>query len=156
MSRIVLVGEAPGATEIAVSEPFRGPAGDILRQALVAAELPEASIFITNAVACLPHPVRPRVKAIDRCRTRLVTDLEMHPRAVIVVLGGTAVRAVTGVRGFRVTLKAAHTQLSSDWGPVIPTLHPAFVRRRGLRGPEYQTLIDDLRQAQAIAATPAD
>lgn len=156
MSRIVLVGEAPGATEIAVGEPFRGPAGDILRQALVAAELPEASIFITNAVACLPHPVRPRVKAIDRCRTRLVTDLEMHPRAVIVVLGGTAVRAVTGVRGFRVTKTAPNTELPSNWGPVVPTLHPAFVRRRGLGGPEYRTLIDDLRRARRISTAPGD
>ena len=155
-SRIVLVGEAPGATEIAVGEPFCGPAGDVLRQALVAAEMPVATVFITNAVACLPHPVHPRIKAIDSCRTRLAQDLETHPRAVIVALGATAIRAVTGLRGFHVTKKTPDADLPSAWGPVVPTLHPAFVRRRGLGGPEYRTLVDDLRRALDRASALGD
>ncbi len=71
---------------------------------------------------------------------------------IIVALGATAVRAVTGLRGFRVTTKPPGTELPSPWGPVIPTLHPAFIRRRGLNGPEYRTLVDDLRLARQRAA----
>lgn len=151
-SRIVLVGEAPGTKEIEVGEPFRGPAGEVLRQALEAAELPEDSVFITNAVACLPHPVHPWVQALNSCRGRLELDLESHPRAVIVALGATAVRAVTGIREFRVTRKAPDAELPSAWGPVVPTWHPAFVRRRGLGGPAFRTLVDDLRRAGRRAA----
>jgi len=154
-SRIVLVGEAPGATEIAVGEPFRGPAGELLLGALAAAEVPKHGVFITNAVACLPHPVHPRVKAVDSCYTRLGEDLGVHPRSVIVALGATAIRAVSGRRDFRVTRKAPREVLPSPWGPVIPTLHPAYVRRRGLGGLEYQTLVDDLRQARLFATPTA-
>jgi DNA polymerase len=155
-SRIALVGEAPGKTEIAAGEPFRGPAGDLLGGALAVAGLPEADVFVTNAVACLPQPVRPRVRAIASCRARLASDLGMQPRAVIVTLGATAVRAVTGLRGFRVTKKAPDAELPSIWGRVVPTLHPAFVLRRGRGGPELQTLVHDLRRARRLASTIAD
>lgn len=152
-SPIALVGEAPGGTEVAVGEPFLGPAGDLLRRALEAAQVPEGKVFITNAVACLPHPVRPRVTAIQSCQTRLALDLGMHDRTVIVTLGATAVRAVTGLRSFRVTKKAPDTELASVWGPVVPTLHPAFVLRRGQGGPEFRSLVNDVRRAWLLATT---
>jgi uracil-DNA glycosylase family 4 len=98
-SRIVLVGEAPGAKEIAEGRPFVGPVGDVLWEALTEAGHSEADLFITNAVACQPRPVKPTVAAIDACRGRLVGDIKAHPRAVVVALGLTAVRAVTGGGG---------------------------------------------------------
>jgi DNA polymerase len=69
--RVVIVGEAPGKQEIIQGRPFVGPAGGILRTALREARLPEADLFIVNSLACLPHPVHPRVAAIDACRGRL-------------------------------------------------------------------------------------
>ncbi|MHB8459266.1 MAG: hypothetical protein ACYDAK_04660 [Candidatus Limnocylindrales bacterium] len=69
-------------------------------------------------------------------------------RIVVVALGVTAVQAVTGQRAFRVTRKEPGTELPSDWGRVVPTLHPAFVRRRGLDGLEYQMLVADLKHAR--------
>jgi uracil-DNA glycosylase family 4 len=154
-SRLVLVGEAPGETEIAEGRPFVGPAGGVLRDALAEAGIDEASVFITNSVACRPlnpaKPIRtPATAAIEACRGRLVRDIEAHPRAVIVALGATAVEALTGQRGFPVTKKPV-ADLRSDWAPIVPTVHPAFVRRRGLEGPEYQMLAADLRHARHVA-----
>jgi uracil-DNA glycosylase len=146
-SRIVLVGEAPGATEIVEGEPFRGRAGRVLSEALVEAELVEADLFFTNSVACRPPHGRPSVAAILACRGRLVLDIEVHTRSVVVALGLTAVRAVTGGRGFRM-LESHGAPLATVWGPVLPTLHPARVLRRPAERP---VLVEDLKHARHIA-----
>ena len=149
-SRIVLVGEAPGAKEIAEGRPFVGPVGDVLWEALTEAGHSEADLFTTNAVACQPRPVKPTVAAIDACRGRLVGDIEAHPRAVVVALGLTAIRAVTGGRGFRM-MNAHGAELATVWGPVVPTLHPARVLRRPAERP---MLVEDLKHARRLAFGP--
>ena len=85
-SRIVLVCEAPGTTEIIEEEPFRGRAGDVLWRAVSEARLLEGDLFITNAVACRPPHGPPAARAIAACHGRLVRDIEAHPRAVVVAL----------------------------------------------------------------------
>ena len=149
-SRIVLVGEAPGTTEIVEGEPFRGRAGDVLWRAVDEARLLEGDLFITNSVACRPPHGRPSVRAIVACHGRLVRDIEAHPRDVIVALGRTAVRAVTGRRDF-LMLKEHGELLSSPWAPVVPTLHPARVLRRAT---EYPMLVEDLKHARRVAYGP--
>ena len=149
-SSIVLVGEAPGAKEFVEGEPFRGPAGDVLRRAVDEARLLEGDLFITNSVACRPPHGRPSVRAILACRGRLVHDIELHPRAVIVTLGRTAVRAVTGRRKFPM-LKEHGELLASVWAPVVPTLHPARVLRRPA---EYPMLVADLKHARRVTYGP--
>ena len=149
-SRIVLVGEAPGAQEIIEGEPFRGRAGDVLWRAVDEARLLEGDLFITNSVACRPPHGPPSAKAILACHGRLVRDLEANPRDVIVALGRTAVRAVTGEPDFRM-LQRHGEELSGIWAPVIPTLHPARVLRRPA---EYPVLVEDLKHARRIAYGP--
>ena len=162
-SPFVLVGEAPGANEVDDGRPFVGPAGErVLWPALAEAGLREADAFVVNSVACRPHhPVRPKVRtpspeAILACYGRLARDIEAHPRAVIVALGRTAVRAVTGQLGFPMMKEEPDTELPSDWGTVVPTLHPAFVLRRGVDGLEYQMLVADFKHARRLAFGPGE
>lgn len=140
-----------------MEEPFRGRAGAVLQKAFAEAGLRESDLFITNSVACRPRnpvkPIRtPSPDAIDACHGRLVRDIEACPRAVVIVaLGATAVQAVTGQPGFSMMKRRPDTVLQSIWGPVVPTVHPAFVLRRGLEGPEYQMLVADLQHARRLA-----
>ena len=149
-SPIVLVGEAPGAQEIIEGEPFRGRAGDVLWRAVDEARLLEGDVFVTNSVASRPTRGRPSVAAIVACHGRLVRDIEAHPRAVVVALGLTAVRAVTGGRGFRM-MDSHGVALATVWGPVLPTLHPARVLRRPA---EYPQLVEDLKHARRLTYGP--
>jgi DNA polymerase len=149
-SRIVLVGEAPGAQEIIEGEPFRGPAGDVLWRAVSEARLLEGDVFVTNSVACRPPHGRPTARAILACHGRLVREIEARPRDVIVALGRTAVRAVTGRREFPM-LKEHGELLPSIWAPVAPTFHPARVLRRPA---EYPMLVEDLKHARRVAYGP--
>jgi DNA polymerase len=128
VSRIVLVGEAPGRDEIKNGEPFIGPAGQLLRADLKEAGIRIDEVFITNSVACRPNPVKPKVRAIEACHDRLVRDVGAHQRAVIVALGGTAARALTGRRDIK-PMRDRGTVIDSMWGPILPTLHPARVLR---------------------------
>jgi len=147
-SPIVLVGEAPGAKEVKKKKPFVGPAGDVLWKAVAEAGLHEADLFITNSVACRPHPARPRVGAIRACQGRLAKDLGASPRLVVVALGTTALRAVTGDSRLGVTEARRGPPFLSRWGLVVPTLHPARVLRRPSERP---LLVEDLRSARDIA-----
>lgn len=157
-SPVVLVGEAPGEREVEAGQPFVGPAGDVLWRALRAAGLDERDVFVVNSVACRPfHPARrkvrrPSTEAVNACHDRLATDLGAHPRSVLVALGRSAVQAVTGERDYPLTTKAPDSELASEWGKVVPTLHPAFVLRRGPDRPEYAMLVSDLGRVRGLAA----
>jgi len=52
--------------------------------------------------------------------------------------------------------KSPGTVLPSIWGPVVPTVHPAFVRRRGEDGLEYQMLVADFKHARRLAFGPGE
>lgn len=158
-SGIVLVGEAPGAKEVKDGLPFVGRAGaEVLWPAVEEAGLKEADLLVVNSVACRPfNAATPRVRkpspiAIDACHGRFVREIGAHPRVAIVALGATAVRAVTGRRGYPVTSSALGRELPSAWGPVVPTLHPAYVLRRGRGGPEHRRLVEDLKHARRLAS----
>lgn len=105
-------------------------------------------MFVVNAVACRPHPrITPSVRAIEACCRRMSRELERAPRAVIVTLGRTAYRAVTGCHDFKM-LEVRGKRVESAWGPVLPTLHPARVLRMHA---ERDLLAHDLRAAFEIA-----
>ena len=149
-SPVLLVGEAPGATEVIDGRPFAGQAGDELRSALAVLSRSEADVFIVNAVACKPYPrVTPKVAAIGSCNGRLIEEIERAPREVIVTLGKTAFRAITGQRDFRM-LDVRGRPLPTRWGRLVPTLHPARVLRIQR---ERELMIDDLRHAFELAST---
>ncbi|MGD0019955.1 MAG: uracil-DNA glycosylase [Candidatus Limnocylindrales bacterium] len=146
-SRVVIVGEAPGKQEIIQGRPFVGAAGGILRTALSEARLSEADLFITNSLACLPHPVHPRVAAINACRGRLLREIQAHHRDVIVALGATAFRALTDQRAVRVLDARKRPPTKTPWGPVVATVHPARVLRRPA---EMDFLVADLAAARLL------
>ena len=154
-SHIVLVGEAPGADEITKGLPFVGRAGtEVLWPALAKAGLHEQDVFdLKRDLFGRLDELAPG-DAILACHRRLAREIG-RPRAVIVALGATAVEALTGRRGFPVT-KEHGAELLTGWGRVVPTLHPAYVLRRGLNGPEYRMLIADLALARRIASSSDD
>jgi DNA polymerase len=128
-SPIALGGEAPGKREVEVGRPFVGPAGRLLEEVANEVGIRLDEVFIVNAVACLPVPTTPRKSAILACRPRLVAELARAPRSVIVTLGATATRSVLNDFGYRVVAGRGQPR-ASLWGDVMPTVHPAYVRRR--------------------------
>lgn len=161
-ARIVLVGEQPGNREDREGEPFVGPAGRVLDEALGAAGVTRADVYLTNAVKHFRFERRgkrrihekPAVEHIEACHPWLEAELEIVRPRVVVCLGATAARSVLGrpvhigeVRGTILDdeLPGAH---------VVVTTHPSALLRLRDRedyAGELDRLAADLRVAAGAA-----
>lgn len=110
-ARVVLVGEQPGDAEDRRGEPFVGPAGKLLDQAVAAAGIDPATVYTTNAVKHFRFrgtTTKRRIHATpDRghvvaCRPWLVEELRSVRPEVVVALGASAAKALFGT-SFKVT-----------------------------------------------------
>src|SRR5262245_59968229 len=103
-AHLMLVGEQPGDKEDLAGKPFVGPAGHVLDQALEAAGIPRAEVFVTNALKHFKHEMRgkrrlhkrPNAYEIERCKVWLDIERRIVKPAAIVALGATAARSLFG------------------------------------------------------------
>jgi uracil-DNA glycosylase family protein len=158
-ARLVAVGEQPGDQEDRQGQPFVGPAGRILDDALEAAGIERSMVYVTNAVKHFKWQARGKRRIHDKPnRTEVVAchqwlDAELaalRDDAVIVALGATAGQSLLGP-SFRVGA-ARGAALTVGPHPVVATIHPAAV----LRGPSedraerFDDLVGDLRRASRL------
>ena len=137
-ARLVLVGEQPGDQEDRTGEPFVGPAGKVLADALEAASIDPTTTYLTNAVKHFRHTVRgkrrihekPAVRHIAACHPWLETELSVVRPHVVVCLGATAGRSVLG-RTVRIGAERGKLiEPSEPDGPhVVITTHPSALLR---------------------------
>lgn len=159
-ARLMLVGEQPGDREDRAGEPFVGPAGHLLDEAMVAAGIEAGDVYVTNAVKHFrfePRGVRrlhkkPGRQHVEACRPWLEEELRIVGPAVVVALGATATEAVLGP-GVRVMVDHGRLYVGDDGVVRTPTIHPSAVLRGAERRSElFAMLTDDLRKAAAAAA----
>lgn len=157
---MVLVGEQPGDREDLAGEPFVGPAGRVLEEAIDDAGIPRDRVYLTNAVKHFRFELRgkrrihakPSVAHIAACRPWLTAELRVVRPEVIVCLGATAARAVLGRP---VPIGATRGRPLDDpveGARVFVTAHPSAVLRvRDAAGRESAAamLVSDLRVAAA-------
>jgi uracil-DNA glycosylase len=157
---IMLVGEQPGDREDLEGVPFVGPAGHVLSDALAAAGIAQARVYLTNAVKHFRFTERgkrrihatPEVGHITACHPWLDAELAAVAPDVVVCLGATAGRSVLG-RPVRIGAERG-TVLHADIGEVVITAHPsAVLRLRGRDGWDeaFDALVRDLEVAKSAA-----
>jgi uracil-DNA glycosylase len=140
-ARLMLVGEQPGDQEDIRGEPFVGPAGRILDQALEEAGIDRETVFVTNVVKHFkwrPAPSgkrrlheRPNRAEIGACLPWVESELALVRPEALVLLGATATAALVGPK---VNVTRDHgVALPSELAPlVVATVHPsAVLRARG-------------------------
>lgn len=132
---IFFCGEAPGAEEEEVGEPFVGKAGQLLTKMIGAMGLKREDVYIGNIMNWRPEmPTAmgnrpPTAEEMDFCLPYLKAQLEVVKPKLIVALGATAVKGLLGARSFR-TLREVKGQWSEFEGiPVMPTYHPSYLLR---------------------------
>ena len=77
-SKIMLIGEAPGAEEDKLGIPFIGAAGQLLNKMLTAIELDRNSVYITNIVPWRPPNNRaPNSEEILQCLPFIQKHIEI-------------------------------------------------------------------------------
>jgi DNA polymerase len=165
---VILLGEQPGDREDQEGEPFVGPAGKVLDEALADAGISPDDAFRTNVVKHFrwsgtrgkqrlhKSPSRAHVAA---CAPWLAAELELVRPTGVVLLGGTAGKAVYG-SAFRVGEARGRVREWPEAFPVrrapawvLPTTHPSAVLRADDRKAAYEELVADLRVAAQQLAT---
>ena len=152
---VMFVGEQPGDVEDRRGEPFVGPAGHVLDEALEAAGIERTRVYVTNAVKHFKWRPRgkrrlhekPNAVEVAACRHWLELELRLVRPALVVALGATAAQGLLGP-SFRVT-KERGKVVSSPLAPrVVATVHPSSILRAqddATRQREMAAFIDDLR-----------
>jgi DNA polymerase len=159
-AHILIVGEQPGDKEDIAGKPFVGPAGRVLDEALHDAGIPRGEAFVTNAVKHFKHEMRgkrrlhkrPNAYEIDRCRWWLDRERTLLRPSVVVALGATAARALTG-RPVTIGKARGKAIALSDGSRLVVTIHPSYllrVREDKDRRSEYRRFVSDLTVAAAI------
>ncbi|ANB75339.1 uracil-DNA glycosylase [Paraburkholderia phytofirmans OLGA172] len=158
---IMVVGEQPGEYENQHGEPFTGPAGQLLDVALARAGLERGALYLTYAVKHYKWETldqqrihrTPARREVEACQYWLEKELTRIGPRVVVTLGATALRALTG----------AHVNLSEYLGQtiahdgrlIVPAWHPSYALGTAdtrLRDDIVATIAAAFSRAAALAA----
>jgi DNA polymerase len=133
-TKLVFVGEGPGADEDAQGLPFVGRAGQLLTQMIEGTASKEGiplkrpDVYICNVVKCRPPENRtPLPDEMEICGQFLFRQLMVIKPKAICALGSTAAKAILGT-------KEGVTKLRGNWQkwrdiPVMVTYHPSYLLR---------------------------
>jgi uracil-DNA glycosylase family 4 len=139
-AEVMLVGEAPGASEDELGRPFVGRAGRLLDELLAEAGLRRDEVYITNVVKARPPGNRdPRAGEVQHWMPWLEAELALVKPRVIVPLGRHALAHFTD--GARIS-EVHGRELTARGRTLFPLYHPAA----GLRSTKLrETLFEDAR-----------
>lgn len=154
---LMLVGEAPGETEVLKRRPFVGKAGKNLDEFLTLARLNREDIFVTNTVKIRPTEKGPTGRTRNRAPNKeelslfvpwLMKEIQAVRPKALVTLGNVPLKALTDGK---ITVGDCHGQwLESRAGvPLFALYHPASIIYRRALAPVYEqdvlTLAENLR-----------
>ena len=132
-SKIMIIGEGPGANEDAEGKPFVGRAGKLLDRMLEAIKLDRTKVYISNVVNYRPPANRkPTEIEIERYLPYLKSHIEIINPEILVLLGSTALNTLIGSEV--VISKARGQWIQKEIGSAAPwiiaSFHPAFLMRQ--------------------------
>lgn len=129
------IGEAPGADEDRLGEPFVGRSGRLLDQLFEEAGLDRDRVFVTNLVACRPPKNRnPRVGEIRAHAPWLEAQIRLVDPRLIVTLGRVPLTYfIPGAKITQIHGQVHEIERNGRSIALLPLFHPsAAVRRREL------------------------
>ena len=162
-SKIVIVGEAVGSSEVKLRRPFQGPSGMLLNECLHAAGIVRSDCYLTNVIK--EQPYRNDTKAFISFKKKipevsmqakvyietLKRELEKVDCNVIVALGNIALYALTGERS---VTKYRGSILECTLIPgkkVVAAIHPSAAMRQYIY---RHFIIHDLKRASNESEFP--
>ena len=132
-ANLMIVGEAPGATEDEKGLAFVGAAGQLLTKILAAVELKREDVFICNVLKHRPPGNRnPMPDEVTACSPYLVRQFELIRPKAILALGTFAAQTLLQTK---LAIGKLRSQVHRYHGvPLIVTYHPAAL----LRNPSWK------------------
>ena len=125
---VMFIGEAPGADEDRLGEPFVGRAGQLLDKILAAIQFSRKDVYIANILKCRPPGNRdPQPEEMEQCFPYLKEQIKIIKPKLLCALGRVAAQAI-------LQTKTPLGKLRGKWHsfeniPLIVTYHPAALLR---------------------------
>lgn len=127
---LLLIGEAPGASEDKQGEPFVGRAGMLLNAMLQAINLDREKIYITNILKCRPPNNRdPLPREVELCTPYLLQQIELLQPKLIVASGRIAAQFLLDTKLSLGQLRGKLHYYGKHKIPLLVTYHPAYLLR---------------------------
>jgi uracil-DNA glycosylase len=125
----MLIGEAPGAEEDRLGDPFVGQAGKLLDNMLAAIGLRRGeNVYIANVLKCRPPGNRnPEPDEVARCSPFLQRQIELIEPKLIVAMGRFAAQTLLNTDATIASLRGRRHSYAGV--PLIVTYHPAYLLR---------------------------
>jgi DNA polymerase len=147
-ARVAVVGESPGAPDIASGKPFMGPAGDMLGRILAAIGLKRADCYLTNTVKMISQGDELTPDVLAFFTPYLHRELAVVRPEVVIAFGNTPTRAL-------LRTKKPISQMRGEFhayqdSQLMPTFNPAYL----LRDPTKKREVwEDMKKVRALLAS---
>lgn len=125
----LIIGEAPGADEDRIGEPFVGQAGKLLDAMLASIGLTRGdNVYITNVLKSRPPGNRnPEPDEVAACRPYLLAQIELIQPKLILALGRFAAQSLLDTDEAIGRLRGRLHRFQNV--PLVVTYHPAYLLR---------------------------
>ena len=125
----LFIGEAPGAEEDRLGEPFVGQAGKLLDNMLAAIDLSRnENVYICNVLKCRPPGNRnPEPEEVAKCSPHLMRQIALIRPKLIVAMGRFAAQTLLETGASISSLRGRVHRYAGV--PLIVTYHPAYLLR---------------------------
>lgn len=141
-SKIMFIGEGPGADEDAQGMPFVGKAGKLMDNAFDIVGINREEVYIANIVKCRPPNNRdPQDDEINACINYLRNQVMIIKPKIIVLLGRIALQNILG-KEYKITVSRGKWIEKKEIF-YMPTWHPAALLRDETKKMDF---INDLKE----------
>lgn len=134
-AKIMLIGEAPGATEDEKGIPFCGQSGKLLDNIIASIGLDRKTTYITNTVFWRPPGNRrPTAEELEICRPFIEKHIALIKPKLIIMVGSTAVESLLRITESITQLRRKFFNYSNQYleAPIKATaiFHPSYLLRQ--------------------------
>lgn len=144
----LLIGEAPGAEEDRLGEPFVGRAGQLLTEMIFALGFERSQVYIANILKCRPPENRdPRPDEVEQCIGFLHRQIALIQPKIILAVGRVAAQNLLQTTTTIGKLRGQRHQFGPAKTPLVATYHPSYLLRSPL---EKSRVWDDLLFAKSV------
>ena len=147
----MLIGEAPGAEEDRLGDPFVGQAGKLLDNMLAAIDLSRRkNVYIANVLKCRPPGNRnPTPEEVAQCSPHLLQQIELIQPKLILAMGRFAAQTLLETGASIASLRGRVHRYAGV--PLIVTYHPAYLLRTlEDKAKAWEDLVFARRKMQAL------
>ena len=126
---LMIIGEAPGATEEKIGQPFVGRSGKLLDKLLINSGIDSAlDVYFCNVVKYRPpNNRRPTKKEIEENLPWLYQQIKLVDPYIIVLVGATAVESILKIKTRISIIRGKWIKWQDKM--VMPVFHPSYLLR---------------------------